>query len=72
MRAKTVVFGQQVVVTWGYRSCAAMPCGATVTTALTHQPAYVALISTYTRVHTQLLRLSFVPRSHSLSLSSGR
>ena len=34
--AKPMAFGQGVVVTGGYRSCPAMQCGATVTTALTH------------------------------------
>ena len=34
--AKQMAFGQGVVVTGGYRSCPAMQCGATVTTALTH------------------------------------
>ena len=34
--AKQMSFGQRVVVTVGYRSCLAMQCGATVTTALTH------------------------------------
>ena len=35
IRAKQMAFGQGVVVTGGYRSCSAMQCGATVTTALT-------------------------------------
>ena len=34
--AKPMAFGQVGVVTRGYRSCPAMQCGATVTTALTH------------------------------------
>ena len=34
--AKPMAFGQGVVVTGGYRSCPAMQCEATVTTALTH------------------------------------
>ena len=34
--AKQMAFGQGVIVTGGYRSCPAMQCGATVTTALTH------------------------------------
>ena len=33
--AKQMAFGQGVVVTGGYRSCPAIQCGATVTTALT-------------------------------------
>ena len=33
---KHMALGQGVVVTEGYRSCPAMQCGATVTTALTH------------------------------------
>ena len=34
--AKPMAFGQGAVVTGGYRSCPAMQCRATVTTALTH------------------------------------
>ena len=34
--ANLMAFGQGVVVTGGNRSCPAMQCGATVTTALTH------------------------------------
>ena len=34
--AKKMAFDQGVVVTGGYRSCPAMQCGATMTTALTH------------------------------------
>ena len=34
--AKQMAFGQGLVVTGGYRSCPAIQCGATVTTALTH------------------------------------
>ena len=36
VRAKPLAFGQGTVVRGGYRSCPAMQCGATVTTALTH------------------------------------
>ena len=70
IRAKTMAFCRGVVVTWGYRSCPAMQCGATVTTALTHHPAFfVALISTYTRVHTRFASLVFrVTFSLALSL----
>ena len=34
--AKKMAFGQQGAVTGGYRSCPAMQCGTTVSTALTH------------------------------------
>ena len=34
--AKPMAFGEGAVVTGGYRSCPAIQCGATVTTALTH------------------------------------
>ena len=51
IRAKMMAFGQRVVVTGGYQSCPVVQCGATVTSALTHQPPFfVALIRTYTRV----------------------
>ena len=33
-----MAFAQGVVVMGGYRSCPAVQCGATMTTALTHQP----------------------------------
>ena len=69
-----MAFGQGVVVTGGYGSCPAVQSGATVTTALTHQPPlfFVALISTYTRVHKQLSSLVFcVTFPLALSLSSG-
>ena len=47
-----MAFGQGVVVTRGYRSCPAMQCGATVTTALTAPTSlFVALIRTYTPMH---------------------
>ena len=35
IREKQMAFGQGVFVTGGYRSCHAVQCGATVTTALT-------------------------------------
>ena len=55
-----MAFGQGVVVTGGYRSCPAVPCGANVTTALTHQPPFfVALIRTYTRMHKRFASLVF-------------
>ena len=58
--AKMMAFGQGVVVTKGYRSCPAVQCGATVTTALTHRPPFfVALIRTYTRVHKRFASLVF-------------
>ena len=73
IRAKMMAFRQGVVVTGGYRSCPAVQCGATVTTALTHQPPFfVALIITYTRVHKRLVPLCFPSGSRLLSLSSGR
>ena len=57
-----MAFGQGVVVTGGYRSCSAVQCGATVTTALTHQPPFfVALIRTYTRVHKRFASLMLKP-----------
>ena len=60
IRAKMMAFGQGVVVTGGYRSCPAVQCKATVTTALTHQPLFfVALIRTYTHVHKQFASLVF-------------
>ena len=60
IRAKMMAFGQGVVVTGGYQSCPAVQCGATVTTALTHQPPFfVALIRTYTRVHKRFASLVF-------------
>ena len=55
-----MAFGQGVVVTGGYRSCLAVQCGATVTTALTAQPPFfVALIRTYTPMHKRFARLCF-------------
>ena len=45
IEAKLMAFGQGVVVMGGYRSCPAVQCGATVTTALTL--LFVALISAY-------------------------
>ena len=36
-----MAFGQGVVVTGGQRSCPAMQCGATVTTALTHTRRHI-------------------------------
>ena len=39
--AKQMAFGQGVVVTEGYRSCPAMQCGATVTTAPTHLSRHI-------------------------------
>ena len=70
IRAKVMAFGQGVVVTGGYRSCPAVQCGATVTTALTHQPPFfVALIRTYVRVHKQFaLRVFRVTSPPALSL----
>ena len=68
IRAKMMAFSQGVVVTWGYRSCPAVQCGATVTTALTHQPPLsVTLIRTYTRVHKRFASLMF-PVMFSLAL----
>ena len=74
IRAKMMAFGQEVVVTGGYGSGPAVQCGATVTTAPTHQPLFfVALIRTYTRVHKQFASLvCSVSHSHLLSLSSSR
>ena len=47
-----MAFGQGVVVTGGYRSCLAVQCGATVTTALTAPASlFVALIRKYTPMH---------------------
>ena len=47
-----MAFDQGVVVTGGYRSCPAVQCGATVTTALTAPTSlFVALIRTYTQMH---------------------
>ena len=40
--AKQMAFGQGVVVTGGYRSCLAMQCRATVTTALTHLRRHIS------------------------------
>ena len=55
-----MAFCQGVVVTGGYRSCPAVQCGATVTTALTAQPPlFVALIRTYTLVHKRFACLCF-------------
>ena len=60
IRAKMMAFGQGVVVTGGYRFCPAVQCGATVTTALTHQPpCFVARIRTYTRVHKRFASFVF-------------
>ena len=60
IRAKVMAFGQGVPVTGGYRSCRAVQCGATVTTALTHQPPFsVALIRTWTGVHKRFASLVF-------------
>ena len=67
-----MAFGQGVVVTGDYRSCPAVQCGATVTTALTAQTSlFVALITTYTLMHSNLFRLR-PSRAHLLSLCSGR
>ena len=52
IRAKMMAFGQGVVVTGGYRSCPAVQCGATVTTALTHQPPFfVGLVAEAHEAH---------------------
>ena len=50
--AKPMAFGQGAVVTGGYRSCPAMQCGATVTTALTHlrRPVYKRVLTTLGRL----------------------
>ena len=72
IRAKMMAFGQGVVVTGGYRSCPAVQCGATVTSALTRQtPFSVALIRTYTRVHKRFASLVFRV-TFPLALSSKR
>ena len=55
-----MAFGQGVVVTGGYRSCPAVRCGATVTTAPTAPTSlFVALIRTYTLVHKRFACLCF-------------
>ena len=56
-----MAFSQGEVVTGGYRSCPAVQCGATVTTALTAPTSlFVALIRTYTQVHSDVFRLRLV------------
>ena len=63
IRAKEMAFDQGVVFMGGYRSCPAVQCGATVTTALTAQP--------YSAYSFALLLFRF-NHSLALSLSSGR
>ena len=56
-----MAFPQGVVVTGGYRSCPAVQCGATVTTALTAPTSlFVALIRTYTLMHAILFLLTLL------------
>ena len=56
-----MAFGQGVVFTGGYWSCPVVQCGATVTTALTAPTSlFVALIRTYTPMHSDFLVVRFV------------
>ena len=52
--ANLMAFGHGVVVTGGYRSCPAMQCGASVTTALTHLRRHICR-----RVPTAPVRLEY-------------
>ena len=55
IRAKQMAFDQGVVVMGGYRSCPAMQCRATVTTALTNQPRFFCY--TDSNIHTSAYSL---------------
>ena len=64
-----MAFGKGVVVTGGYRSCPAVQCGTTVTTAVTAPISlFVALIRTYTPMHSNDFACASFSASHCFTL----